>query len=319
MPEPLWRGGGLALLLAGALPALAAPPGAVLPAPAPASGPEPCPHALASRPLTEAERSDPELARPEQVPDQGGAADYRDRIAQTPWGAARLPHWCVWLEPGSGADGTAANPWEQRWREAVEAALASWQAHVPMTRVDDPQRAQLLIRRRRPPRRPDASGRLRASHGRAELTALAVQRRGSWWLEPQVVLLISPDQRQQGIQATALHELGHGFGLWGHSDQLQDAMAAVPGAQPVLTPSTRDLATLAWLQGQPSAFGLPLQAAHCAGPPGAVPPDGVPPGGRARSAPLPDRQPRQRSRQHQGQQKGQQLSDHHTGAGGQIE
>lgn len=269
------------------------------------SGAAACPLAQASRPLTAAERSQAERSETEwsqeehsqaershtegfQLEQPPGslpppaagqaAADYRDRIALTPWGPARLLQWCVWLEPGSGPAGAAATPWEQRWHEAVEAALASWQPHLPITRVADPQRAQLLIRRRRPPRRPDASGRLRASHGRAELAVLAVQRDQRWWLEPQVVLQISPDQRQQGIQATALHELGHGFGLWGHSDQPGDAMAAVPGAQPVLTLSARDLATLAWLQAQPSGFGQRLETALGAPLPGQTPPDQTPPG-----------------------------------------
>jgi predicted Zn-dependent protease len=48
-----------------------------------------------------------------------------------------------------------------------------------------------------------------------------------------------------------LHELGHAFGLWGHSDQPSDAMAAKPGAKPILELSERDQRTLRWLQQQP--------------------------------------------------------------------
>ena len=78
-----------------------------------------------------------------------------------------------------------------------------------------------------------------------------MQRQGTWQLEPNVTVLISPGQAQPAIQATALHELGHAFGLWGHSDQPGDAMAVSPGAQPILQLSNRDLRTLQWLQQQP--------------------------------------------------------------------
>ena len=64
-------------------------------------------------------------------------------------------------------------------------------------------------------------------------------------------VLISPGQAEPAIQATALHELGHAFGLWGHSDRAGDAMAVHPGARPVLDLSPRDRATLQWLQAQP--------------------------------------------------------------------
>jgi predicted Zn-dependent protease len=53
------------------------------------------------------------------------------------------------------------------------------------------------------------------------------------------------------MQATALHELGHAFGLWGHSDRADDAMAAVPRAMPIVELSARDRATFLWLQQQP--------------------------------------------------------------------
>jgi predicted Zn-dependent protease len=72
-----------------------------------------------------------------------------------------------------------------------------------------------------------------------------------------VDVLISPAQRSIALEATALHELGHAFGLWGHSDDPADAMAAVPGATPRTELSERDRATLGWLYRQPTRFGRP--------------------------------------------------------------
>jgi predicted Zn-dependent protease len=143
-------------------------------------------------------------------------------------------------------DTGATGIWEQRWHQAVIAALATWQRHLSITLVQEPERAQVLVERRRPPRLNN-----RASHGRAVLELLEVQRQQTWQLEPRVTVLISPGQAPLAIQATALHELGHAFGLWGHSDQAGDAMAAKPGPTPILELSERDQRTLRWLQQQP--------------------------------------------------------------------
>lgn len=210
-----------------------------------------CPVALSVEPLLR-ERGEGPLTRP-PLPPPEAPGDYRHRLATTALGWPRLDRWCVWLEPiGSGAP---SNPFEQRWLQAVEGALAQWQEQLPIIRVEDPAAAQVRLWRRRPPLIRDGGGRQRASHGRALLALVRANRGDQERLEPAVEVLVSPGQRQQGIQATALHELGHAFGLWGHSDHPSDAMAAVPGADPVLRLSARDLATLRWLYGQPTAFG----------------------------------------------------------------
>jgi hypothetical protein len=170
--------------------------------------------------------------------------DYRHQLRATAHGWPRRDHWCIWLEPMS-SEGPAGR-WDEAWQESVEAALASWSELVPLERVNQPERAQVRILRRRPPLRGG-----RASHGRAELRLAVVQRQEQRQLEPQVLVQISPGQRSSAIQATALHELGHAFGLWGHSDSPGDAMAAVPGPTPVLELSPRDRATFLWLQQQP--------------------------------------------------------------------
>jgi hypothetical protein len=183
------------------------------------------------------------------------APDYRLRLRPTALGWPILQQWCVWVEPAR--EGQPADRWQRRWSEAVQQALAQWQQLLPLQQVEQAEAAQIRLWRRRPPRQPDATGRLRASHGRALLRLMRVDRGEGPRLEPLVEVVLSPDQRQEALQATALHELGHALGLWGHSEARTDVMAALPGPQPILQLSPRDRATLAWLYSQPTAFGQP--------------------------------------------------------------
>ena len=73
-----------------------------------------------------------------------------------------------------------------------------------------------------------------------------------------VTVLVSPELRAPVLQATALHELGHAFGLWGHSPNALDAMAVHQETSPVLSPSARALATLRWLRTQATRLGTPV-------------------------------------------------------------
>lgn len=217
-----------------------------LPIPAPpAAAPAPlearCPAAVEQRPW-----SAPAAAADQPAPPAAaaGGGDYRHQLRPTPAGWPTRPAWCVWVEPAA-ATGPAAL-WEGRWLRAVQGALGTWRRQLPIEIVSRPEQAQVLIWRRRPPIQ-----NRRASHGRALLQLLEVRRLEGWRLEPRVEVLISPGQAEAAMQATALHELGHAFGLWGHSDRPGDAMAVAPGARPVLELSPRDLATLRWLQAQP--------------------------------------------------------------------
>ncbi|MEB3235462.1 MAG: peptidase [Cyanobacteriota bacterium] len=207
---------------------------------------QPCPRAEASRPLVMP--AEPPAAPSAVLAPEPGT--YSQQLRPTPLGWPVRDHWCVWIEPGTAQAGTAAAQREQQWRNAVEGALAEWQPLVGLSLVNDPEAAQLRIWRRRPPLQRLANGRTRASNGRAMLQLLAVQRLQSWQAEPRVEVLLGTTQGPLALQATALHELGHAFGLWGHSDQAGDAMAVQAGAVPLVRLSERDRRTLRWLLRQ---------------------------------------------------------------------
>lgn len=183
-------------------------------------------------------------------PPAADASDYRHLLRATPAGWPIVDHWCVWIEPPTAAAETGEGRRQADWRVAIDAALQQWSALISISRVSDPEQAQVRVWRRRPPLQRLADGRPRASHGRAVLTLVAAWRQQQWWAEPRIEVLLGADQAPLALQATALHELGHAFGLWAHSDQPGDAMATAPGARPVLQLSRRDRATMQWLRRQ---------------------------------------------------------------------
>jgi predicted Zn-dependent protease len=70
-----------------------------------------------------------------------------------------------------------------------------------------------------------------------------------------VEVLVSPELRVSVLKATAVHELGHTFGIWGHSPQPDDVMAVHQNQNPVLKLSNRDRVTLNWLYQRTTDFG----------------------------------------------------------------
>ncbi len=199
------------------------------------------------------------------APAPASAPGYAASLKPSRAGWITLPRWCVWVEPGGD------DRWSRRWSQAVEGALTEWGDHIKIERVESAEDAHLRLWRRRPPLRDG-----RASNGRAYLRLQQVLREdySNPMLEPQVEVLLSPGLRREVLQSTALHELGHGFGLWGHSSENGDVMATSQGSAPPLKLSPRDQQTLQWLLRQPSAVprALPEQKSAQKEKPASAPP-----------------------------------------------
>ena len=120
------------------------------------------------------------LQRRAQSSSPGNRPGFADRLATTVFGAPSLPHWCIWVEP------LQAEPdrWSLRWMAGVEAAIDSWSALLPLQRVDDPSQAQIVVWRRRPPRRQTPTG-WRASNGRSRFSIRELTRAGQSRREPR--------------------------------------------------------------------------------------------------------------------------------------
>jgi predicted Zn-dependent protease len=217
----------------------------------------PAPPPLCTPP--EARRAAAAPIPPKAVVIPADAPGYALALRPSPWGWLHQRHWCVWIEPPAG-EGAARQRAEQ-WHQAAREALAIWGELLQLEVVSDPQAAHVLVQRRRPPLRLSAPEERRASHGRAEWRVQEVERAGEIRLEPMVTVLVGADQRPAAMAATLLHELGHAFGLWGHSPHPDDVMAAVPGPRPSLQLSLRDRSTLDWLLQQPSLMGQDLRPA----------------------------------------------------------
>ncbi|HAC66350.1 MAG TPA: peptidase [Cyanothece sp. UBA12306] len=200
-----------------------------------------------------------------QWQDVHGVGDYFDQISASPAGYliwSKFPIKVYLDRPQNLTDNSASNLRFQQWVEGVTQGIKEWQVYLPIVEVPDPKLADILIKRTDPPLDTtfdQETGKLKIPRARSAQT-----RYDFYFTEDHPPLLfhrmtikISPRLSQSSILSATRHELGHGLGIWGHSDQETDALYFSQVRHPP-TISVRDINTLKKIYQQPTRLGWPL-------------------------------------------------------------
>ncbi|WP_267383881.1 peptidase [Cyanobacterium sp. uoEpiScrs1] len=149
-----------------------------------------------------------------------------------------------------------------QWVDTVLKAITEWQNFLPMVEVKDPQLADIVIKRTEPPlgvNFDSETGKLQIPRARSAQTSYKfyLTQDKPPVLRHRMTIKISPGLSQLSILSASRHELGHGLGIWGHSDQETDALyfSQVRNLSPI---SVRDINTLKKIYQQPTRLGWEL-------------------------------------------------------------
>ena len=148
----------------------------------------------------------------------------------------------------------------QTWANFIRAAVEEWNLYLPLEIVADPDSADILIWRRRPPLRLSETREIlpaRSAEARYEFYELKKSHNSPAILAHKCIIFLSPTQTGSYIQAAARHELGHALGIWGHSPLETDVMYASQ-VRHIPTISRRDVNTLRLVYQQPTSLGWPF-------------------------------------------------------------
>ncbi|VEP14349.1 conserved hypothetical protein [Hyella patelloides LEGE 07179] len=201
----------------------------------------------------------PSLAKWNDVDRQG---DYFELIQTTPVGYliwSQFPI-AVYVEQPSGLqDNSAQGVRFQQWVNAVAKAIAEWNLYLPLQEINQPELADIVI----VSSSIDRKIQLNPDTGLYDIPqAITAQTNYEFYVreEQQKVLAhkmtikISPDLSPLATLAAARHELGHGLGIWGHSDRQSDALY-FSQVRDTPTISVRDINTLKKIYQQPTKLG----------------------------------------------------------------
>jgi predicted Zn-dependent protease len=151
--------------------------------------------------------------------------------------------------------------------KAIRAAIQDWTVYLPITVVEQPEAADIIIRRSPPPLRitprqnPSEKPSLELERVRSAETRYTLYLRqvgdGPPMLSHRCIIFLNPRQTASYLQSAVRHELGHALGIWGHSPAPTDTMYFSQVRNPAAI-SPRDVNTLKRIYEQPTRLGWPL-------------------------------------------------------------
>jgi predicted Zn-dependent protease len=146
------------------------------------------------------------------------------------------------------------------WLSLVQQAIADWQSYIPLQEVNQPELADIIIKRELPPsgvRFNPETNKLELPRVRSAITQYEIFVKENR-LTHQMTIQISSNLADQSALAAARHELGHALGIWGHSPVETDVMyfAQTRDIPPI---SSRDVNTLKKVYQQATKLGWQLE------------------------------------------------------------
>jgi predicted Zn-dependent protease len=179
---------------------------------------------------------------------QNAQGDYFDQVKLTQPGFLVWSHLPIQVYIPPPPNDVLIKP--EVWHRAILNAVKDWQPYLPLSLTTSQTNADITFSAAPPQQRSGA--RVRSAETRFELYVSSSNA-----LAHRVSIYIRPNQTVQYITAAARHELGHGLGIWGHSQTPTDVMYFAQVRQPPPI-SARDINTLKRIYQQPTQLGWPI-------------------------------------------------------------
>ena len=188
--------------------------------------------------------------------------DYFSQIKPSPVGYliwSRFPVKVYLQKPPTIPDHSASLVRFQDWFKAMEKGIGEWGEYLPISQVEEPEIADIIIERAFPP----LEAKINPETGLFDLPrARAAQTHYHFYLSAdasplllhRMTIQISPNLSQKSARAAIRHEFGHALGIWGHSDLETDALYFSQVRYPPKI-SVRDINTLKKIYQQPTRLG----------------------------------------------------------------